>query len=143
MILQEETEETKDEEIMQNSSFTRKMNEHRPNFSMQPIESQLPLLPPVKIISVFRIKRLRRVWRLRRHPWSVVRGRAWGRARRCSSSVHLQIMTRRTSGQTKDGPQAQTMDSGAAAKSTKDEGPRTAAQRQTKDGRAAATTNNG
>ncbi len=32
MILQEETEETEDEEITQNSSFTRKVNELRLGF---------------------------------------------------------------------------------------------------------------
>jgi len=37
MILQEVTEETEDEEMMQNPSFTRKLNELRPGFRSNPL----------------------------------------------------------------------------------------------------------
>jgi hypothetical protein len=37
MILQEETEKTEDEEIMQNPSFTRKVNELRSGFRRNPL----------------------------------------------------------------------------------------------------------
>ena len=37
MILQEETEKTEDEEIMQNASFTRKVKEIRPGFRRNPL----------------------------------------------------------------------------------------------------------
>jgi hypothetical protein len=37
MILQEVTEETEDEEMMRNLSFTRKVNELRPGFRHNPL----------------------------------------------------------------------------------------------------------